>query len=635
MKLNNIPIQEKLMRVMLLTSGAVLLLTYACYFIYELVTFRQVTQAQLSTIAKIVATNSTAALAFDDPREGTEILQALQAERYIVVAGLYDDEGHLFSRYPDTLAAPAFPDTPTDNGYVFTASHLEGFEPVIQGNKRLGTLYVKLSMDAMYQRLQLYGLIAFGMVGISFLLAYSLSRTLQKVISGPILSLAETARVVSQEFDYSVRAQKSGNDELGLLTDAFNNMLTRIEEQNHEIRQFNHSLEQKVRERTLELELANQELKKKNEFVETIIDSSVHVIAVLDRDLRYTTINRKFEQIYKVNREDILGKCYTDLFPQTVGSSIHRDVLLALQGQTSHSTVTQSAIIPGYFETYCVPLKEGEEVYGALLVGHDITSIMEANEKLKVANEELVKSNIDLEQFAYVASHDLQEPLRKIQVFTDLIRSRRHDEEQTAVYLDKVHSAAERMTFLIRDLLSYSRLSRSEEGFMETDLNATIETVKSDFEMLIQQKAATIIYKDLPVVKGIPHQLGQLFSNLISNAIKFSQENPEIRITANQLPPGSNTQYGPLPAEHPYWAIQVSDNGIGFDPRYSQKIFTIFQRLNDQKKYSGTGIGLAICRKIVENHQGTIVAQSTPGQGATFTVLLPVHSEAITTEATI
>ena len=153
--------------------------------------------------------------------------------------------------------------------------------------------------------------------------------------------------------------------------------------------------------------------------------------------------------------------------------------------------------------------------------------------------------------------------------------------------------------------------------------------------MLIQQKEATIIYENLPVVKGIPHQLGQLFSNLISNAIKFCHQHPEIRITASQLPPGSCTQYGSLPAEHPYWAIEVSDNGIGFDPQYSQKIFTIFQRLNDHRKYTGTGIGLAICRKIVENHQGTIVAQSTPGQGATFTVLLPMLSQTVTTEDTI
>ncbi|WP_207506417.1 ATP-binding protein [Telluribacter humicola] len=627
MKLNDIPIQKKLMRVILLTSGAVLLLTCASFFVYESITYRESTRSQLSTIGKIIATNSSAALAFDDAREGNEILHALLAEEHIVAAALYDVQGNLFSKYPDTLSAQEFPPAPGTDGYSFTATHLEGFQPVVQGGRRLGTLFIRQDMFAMYQRFQLYGLIALGVIAVSFLLAYFLSQELQKEISGPILSLAQTAGKVSQNFDYSVRATKVGNDEIGNLTDAFNNMLRQIEEQNRQITSFNARLEQKVRERTLELEVANQELLKKNDFVETILESSVHVIAVMDTQMRYTIVNKSFEQIYKIDRSEIVGRKYTEVFPQTVGSNIHQDIQKALQGTYVHNPNTRSAIIPGYFESHFVPLKEAGKVYSVLFILHDISNIMEANEKLKVANEELVKSNIELEQFAYVASHDLQEPLRKIQIFTDLVKSRRHEGEEASKYLEKIHASAERMTLLIRDLLSYSRLSRIEEGFVETDLNETMELVKSDFEMLIQQKGATIICPALPVVKGIPHQLGQLFANLISNALKFCQESPIIRITVEELSDSSRKLFPNLPGEEKYWVIKVADNGIGFEAQYSQKIFTIFQRLNDQKKYAGTGIGLAICRKIAENHKGTITASSIPGQGATFTIVLPVYSE--------
>ncbi|GAB2769499.1 hypothetical protein GCM10027275_09990 [Rhabdobacter roseus] len=611
------------MRVMLLTSGAVLFLTCTSYFVYEIVTFRQVTEAQLVIVGKMIATNSTAALAFDDSGEGEEILHALQADPQIVAAGLYDGRGKLFSRYPDSLSYLNFPAAPRGDGYAFSRSHLEGFQPVVQGDKRLGTLYLKMELSAVYQRLQLYGLIAFGVIGFSFLLAYTLSRELQKVISEPILSLAQTARVVSQRFDYSVRAKKIGNDELGLLTDAFNTMLGQIEAQNQEIRTFNQSLEQKVRERTHELELANQELKRKNEFVRTIIHSSVQIIAVLDQQMRYTAINKSFEQLYRVDRQQVVGRSLTEVFPQTKDTQVERDIREALRGNPVHHAVARSAVIPGYFETHFIPLKEKEDVYGVLLVSHDITRIIEVNDQLKKANQELIRSNQDLGQFAYVASHDLQEPLRKIQVFAELLRHKRHDETETQRYLEKVHAASGRMTTLIQDVLSYSRLARTEESLVETNLNAILDQVKSDFDLLIQQKGATIICSNLPVVKGIPAQLGQLFANLISNALKFNRQNPLIRITVRELPESSRALYESLSQAQAYWEIQVIDNGIGFESQYSQQIFTIFQRLNNQQTYSGTGIGLALCRKIVENHQGVIVASSEPGKGATFTVVLP------------
>jgi signal transduction histidine kinase/CheY-like chemotaxis protein len=228
------PIQQRLMRIILGTSGVVLLLTCTAFVTYELLTFRRTAIHQLSILGEIIATNSTATLAFDNQSDAREILAALRAEKHIVAACLYDENGRLFAHYPADVPEAAFPPVPQADGYRFAAGYLIGFAPVVQveGNQRLGTLYLQSDLEAMNERLRLYGGIALLVIAGASVVAYMLSRKLQQQISRPILALAETARAVSDRQDYAVRALKTGNDELGLLTDAFNHMLEQIQEQN-------------------------------------------------------------------------------------------------------------------------------------------------------------------------------------------------------------------------------------------------------------------------------------------------------------------------------------------------------------------------------------------------------------------
>ena len=235
MSLKDTPIRRKLMMVILLTSGVVLLLTCAAFIAYELLSFRQTMVRNVTILGEVIAANSTAALAFANQDDATEVLAALKAERHIVAASLYDTNGELFAKYPAGLPADAFPAAPERDAYRFEHSHLVGVQPVVEGNnKRLGTLYLKSDLGAMYERLRLYSGIAALVLAVSFLVAYLLSRVLQQQISQPILALAETAKAVSDRRDYSVRATRLGKDELGLLTDAFNHMLGQI--QAHELR---------------------------------------------------------------------------------------------------------------------------------------------------------------------------------------------------------------------------------------------------------------------------------------------------------------------------------------------------------------------------------------------------------------
>ena len=249
------PIQRKLMTMILATSGVVLLLTCATFIGYEFATYRQTSIQQVSTLGEIIAAESTGAMAFDNQRDATEILAALKAERQVVAACLYDKQGGLFARYPADAPDALFPPDPFADGYRFREGHLESCTPVVQvkGRERFGTLYLISDLEAMRRRLRLYGGIAALVIIVASLVAYLLSRTLQRQISRPIQALAATAHAVSDRRDYSVRAGKHGEDELGLLTDAFNHMLARIEEQNAQ-------LERRVRERTAELEAANDEL---------------------------------------------------------------------------------------------------------------------------------------------------------------------------------------------------------------------------------------------------------------------------------------------------------------------------------------------------------------------------------------
>ena len=258
MPMRNIPIRRKLMTVNLLTSGAVLLLTCTAFLTYEIITLHKSMLEGYTTRAQIIAANSTASLAFQNDADAADVLGALKTDRRIVAACIYDSAGKIFTKFPTNAPAGVFPVSPGKSGYRDRS--LEIFSPIVQGDRTLGTVYIQSDLSALTDRYHAYAWLAAAIVAGSILVAYLLSRTLQKQISLPILALAETANAVSKQRDYSVRAKKFGKDELGLLTDAFNQMLVEIQVQDQAIKKLNAGLEQRVVQRTAELEAANKEL---------------------------------------------------------------------------------------------------------------------------------------------------------------------------------------------------------------------------------------------------------------------------------------------------------------------------------------------------------------------------------------
>jgi len=254
------------------------------------------------------------------------------------------------------------------------------------------------------------------------------------------------------------------------------------------------------------------------------------------------------------------------------------------------------------------------------------SKVAERTHELNQLNEHLQSANEELQQFNYIASHDLQEPLRKIKIFSERIKMQDFDKLSSGSQgaLDRITMSVDRMSNLLRDLLAFSSADR-ESLFTRVNLNEIVTEIESDLEMLVAQKAAIVMKSDLPTIDAIPLQMRQLFYNLLNNAVKFAtpERNPLVRIECAPLNQKKHQQWQ-LPANRAFVQLSVMDNGIGFEPEYADKIFELFKRLHNQQTYQGTGVGLALCKKVVENHQGRIWAESEYGRGAAFHVILPV-----------
>lgn len=593
MNLRDMPIQRKLMLIILLTSGVVMLLMRGSFFIYEYVTFRQLLVRQITSLGDILAANSTAALAFDNPDDAREILSAVRAERNVAVAALYDSNDRLFAHYPAGLSPKALPAAPGPLGHRFIESGLASHHAVTVRDRRLGTLYLRFDTRAVTREFLWGSLqIAVAVMAVVLLIAYLLSRALQKQISEPILALTETARAISDHHDFSVRAIKQSDDELGLLTDAFNQLLTQI-----------HAHKAALDEHA--------------------------IVAITDPQGRITYVNDKFCAISKYSREELLGQDHRIINSGHHPTEFIRDLWTTIaRGHVWKGEIKNRAKDGSIYwvDTTIVPfLKPDGKPYQYVAIRADITRRKLVEEEIRQLNQELEvrvaertaqleAANKELEAFSYSVSHDLRAPLRHIDGFVGLLikSDGQTVSERGRGYLTTISDSAKQLGQLIDDLLVFARMGRTEMRIGRVDLTNLLEEVLHSLRPEFQSRNIVWHKEPLPVVHADRSMLRQVFVNLLANAIKYTRPRDPavIEIGCKKDTPG-----------HP--VIFVRDNGVGFEMMYVDKLFGVFQRLHRAEEFEGTGIGLANVRRIVIRHGGRAWAESQPGAGATFYFSLP------------
>ncbi|WP_052731190.1 PAS domain-containing sensor histidine kinase [Spirosoma radiotolerans] len=394
-----------------------------------------------------------------------------------------------------------------------------------------------------------------------------------------------------------------------------------------------------------DLKAAQWQAEQQAELIRSVLDGSPNAVIAFDavRDQAGTLIDLRYVLQNEVNRQRV-GRSDEQLLGQTMRSFFPDVVELGLLDGYRRVIETGQ---PWHWEgAYTYPNRSGWFGYtavkrgdGMVLTVQDKTLEHEAQQHIEAANRTLIKSNENLQSFAYVASHDLQEPLRKIHSFSNILLQQHATELSTEAseMLQRMQAASDRMSGLIRDILALSRLATQQQTFQPVELENLVHEVLMDLEAVVIDKDAAVDVASLPTVMGDALQLRQLFQNLLSNALKFTQagRRPQVRVTCELRSPNKvpdNEQLTAIPAHlaaeavASFWAISVADNGIGFDAKkYGDRVFGTFQRLHGRtSNYSGTGIGLAIVKKVVDNHRGEITVWSREGEGATFTVYLPV-----------
>jgi PAS domain S-box-containing protein len=511
--------------------------------------------------------------------------------------------------YPGKEQIPC-PSISATDGIVFESDGLRLTRSVILNKQKIGTLTLLYDLSEVEDRLLLYGSTVGGVLIVSILISLALSTSLRNAIVQPVLTLSELAGAVSRTRDYSVRATKISGDEIGLLVNSFNEMLKAIQVRDDELRLARDELEERVKRRTEELRVSEERFRL---LVTSVQD---YAIFMLDPSGHVNTWNVGAERIKGYKEEEILGRHFEIFYPidnrEEPGKQLQ---IAAAVGRTeTEGWRVRKDGSRFWANVVLTALRDSSgRLIGFTKVSRDLTAQRKAQEDLTNQAQELARSNSDLQQFAYVASHDLQEPLRMvisyIQILADRYKGKLDADSEECI--EFAVEGALRMRQLITGLLAYSRLSNARQPLTQTDLADVLKDVVANLEVAIQESGTVVTVDELPTIMADPLQMSQLFQNLIGNAITFRGEKaPHIQVSAK--------------LQESHWLFSVADNGIGIKPEHYERIFIIFQRLHDRMQYKGTGMGLAICKKIVARRGGRIWVESELGKGSTFFFTIPI-----------
>jgi len=665
MATSSTPIRSTLMRMIFLSSGAVLAVTTIAFCSYEFLTFRQSSIQQLQTLSRAIASNSTAALAFDNSDDAAGVLEAFKAEPHIVAAALYDAQGKVFATYPKGLPAARFPLRPGAAGYTFGRSEITGFQPVAEGSRRLGMLFVDSDLGAMYARMRLYALIVFLVIGISLPLAYLISRRLQHQLLRPILALADTARAVSDRHDYTVRAVRSGAYEFDLFTDTFNQILTQIQQSESKLRdQLGRlSLLQHITRATGERQdlpsifqvvLGSLEENLPIDFgcflLHDSVAQSLSVGALGSAGVVYADKLGLTEQLIVPIDQNGLSRCVAgelvyepDVrevpfpFPRRLAAAGLRAMVIApliVENQVFGVLVCARCREQSFSSGECEFLKQLSEhvalashqarLYGALQQAYnDLRQTQHT-----VMQQERLRA---LGQMASGIAHDINNAISPVSLYTESLLEREPNlSERARGYLTTIQRAIVDVARTVARMREFYREREAQLTLERVEINRAVrqvvELTRPRWSDLPQQRGAMVdlqmdLADSLPDIMGAEHEIRDALTNLIFNAVDAMPNGGTLAVRTRAVVGDDGTDRV---------LIDVSDSGVGMDEDTRRRCLEPFYTTKGER---GTGLGLAMVYGMIQRHSAELAIESAIGQGTTVRLSFPAHTSSVVSPA--
>jgi signal transduction histidine kinase/ActR/RegA family two-component response regulator len=655
------PIRRTLMNMIFLASGVVLLVTSSAFCTYEFLTFRSSSIQQLQILGRAIASNSTAALAFENAEDAASVLTAFKSDPHIVAAALYDVHGKVFATYPQGLKLERLPARP-GAGFSFGRSALVGFEPVVEGSKKLGVLYVESDLDAMYSRMELYGLILGLVAALSLSLAFLISRRLQYRLLQPILALAQTTRAVSERHDYTVRAVPTGAYEFDLFTDTFNQMLTQIQESEGKLQaQVGRlSLLQHITRATGE----RQDLPSIFQVVLRSLEENLPIdfgcFLLHDpgaKSLTVAALGRKgsgfAERLSLLPNGSVsidpngLSRCVAgelvyepDVarvhfpFPQRLSAAALRSVVFApliVESQVFGVLVCARSEAEAFSSGECEFLKQLSEhvalashqarLYGALQQAYDDLR----QSQHTVMQQERLRA---LGQMASGIAHDINNAISPVSLYTESLLEREPNlSERTRNYLTTIQRAIEDVARTVARMREFYRERDAQLTLERVEVNRAVQQVveltKPRWSDLPQARGAMVdlqasLSESLPDIMGAEHEIRDALTNLIFNAVDAMPSGGTLAVrTRRAIVADGETRV----------LIEVTDTGVGMDEDTRRRCLEPFYTTKGER---GTGLGLAMVYGMIQRHSAELEIDSEPGKGTTVRLNFPaVTSSAV------
>ena len=659
MAARTVPIRAQLMRMLLLTSGLVLLFTCAAFVTYELATFRQSITRHLSTLGQAIAANSTAALAFDNPSDARMVLAAFRADRSIVAAALYDNSGNLFASYPDDLTPADLPRVVQPNGYRFEGGHVLGFEPVVEGGRPLGTLFVKSDLSAIQERFRSYGLITAIVIALSALLAYLVSHLQQLRISKPILALAENARAVSDRNDYTVRAERSNTHEIDLLTDAFNHMLTQIE----------HS-EARLRAQMGRLSLLQhitsaignrQDLPSIFQVVLRSVEENLPIDfgcfclhEGANGTLTVTTVGAASQGI--AASLGLTEQTSLPIDPNGLSRCMHGQLVYEPDIREVPFPFPQRLAQGGLRSLVIAPLSVESNVFGAFISARrephafssaDCEFLKQLSEHVALAAHQaqlynaLQRAYDDLRQSQHAVmqqerlralgqmasgiAHDINNALSPVSLYTEsLLEHEPNLSERARSSLQVIQRAIDDVASTVARMREFYRKREPELVLAAVNLNRMVEQVleltRARLLDVPQQRGAVIelnkeLDPKLPEIMGAEGEIRDALTNLVLNAADAMPDGGTLTLRTITVEVGPGERLA---------KVEVIDSGIGMDEETRRRCLEPFFTTKGER---GTGLGLAMVYGMIQRHRGEMEIDSALGEGTTVRLVFPAYEQ--------